>query len=813
MAPPQSAEPTARWHNVHPDYLKVRMLNANSGWAVGAYGAITGYSGGRWRQYASPVTNTLFSVYALNESDAWAVGYDNVILHLVGGDWTRVAGPAEDTCFHDLWMVSASDGWAVGTANCDFGRDNGAIFHYNGSGWQPVTLPANTYHLNAIQMLSASEGWAVGNYGTILHYAGGVWVKFTNYNQSDIYSIAMLPNGSEGWAGFAGSQAHSYSLHYINGMWREDRSGQTNASHPEYCTSGCRSYGYGVAALSPTQRIVVGYDDDLNAGYVLASAYGIGDGSDNNWLYQGSVEANELNSVYMVAANDAWLVGESGYIGHYDGAHVTMVEGARFSVNGLAYNNTRNELYQVGYYVPNADAPLVQDGHILASNTLDQSTVVSCTTTGTSWSAVATLNSSNLDAWVVGDSGHLAHVTNAGCEVSQVGSATLHSIAWVSPTLGLAGGDNGMLLFYDSTWHMVGYLGNSALYGLSYKDERWWASSSGAIYTTNLDPRNPANWKVLPLSSNNPVYSIAGVSDTEAWAVGGDATTSEGIRYHITNITNVEQQNSPDLILNAIFMFNGNEGWAGGEYGSLEHYHAGAWDSVTHYGAGIYSLLFTSRGEGWAGGHLIPASFLMVGSVGELQHYYTACYDYYNDVTEGSWAYSYIHDLSCRGVINGTSSHTFSPNAPATRSQFAKIITLARGWAVVTPSAATFSDVGPGNPLWQFVETAYQHGAISGAAPALCTARGRANPCYLPDDPISRVQATVIVARAFAWPVNTSGGPHFTDLPPTGFGYAAVETAYNRAVVSGIGGGLFAPNASVSRAQISKIVDVSIYSP
>jgi S-layer homology domain len=66
---------------------------------------------------------------------------------------------------------------------------------------------------------------------------------------------------------------------------------------------------------------------------------------------------------------------------------------------------------------------------------------------------------------------------------------------------------------------------------------------------------------------------------------------------------------------------------------------------------------------------------------------------------------------------------------------------------------------------------------------------------------------------AFGWPIDTTGGPHFSDVSPDNYAYGAVETAYNRGVVSGVGGGLFAPNASVTRAQIAKIVDLALTSP
>src|SRR5438270_12944124 len=59
-----------------------------------------------------------------------------------------------------MYMLSAGDGWAVGST---------AIDHFIGSAWVPVSDPSANV-LNSIHMVSASEGWIVGAAGTILHY-------------------------------------------------------------------------------------------------------------------------------------------------------------------------------------------------------------------------------------------------------------------------------------------------------------------------------------------------------------------------------------------------------------------------------------------------------------------------------------------------------------------------------------------------------------------------------------------------------------------------------------------------------------------
>ena len=73
----------------------------------------------------------------------------------------------------DVFMVSASDGWAVGMA--------GTIIRSNGTDWNNVTSPT-TQHLYSVFMVSASDRWAVGyrytippTGGMIIHWDGNDW--------------------------------------------------------------------------------------------------------------------------------------------------------------------------------------------------------------------------------------------------------------------------------------------------------------------------------------------------------------------------------------------------------------------------------------------------------------------------------------------------------------------------------------------------------------------------------------------------------------------------------------------------------------
>ncbi len=116
-----------------------------------------------------------------------------------------------------------------------------------------------------------------------------------------------------------------------------------------------------------------------------------------------------------------------------------------------------------------------------------------------------------------------------------------------------------------------------------------------------------------------------------------------------------------------------------------------------------------------------------------------------------------------------------------------------------TPTACTtgvFSDV-PNNAYFaQAVSYLASRNVISGYSD--CTFRPYLN--------TTRGQLTKIVVLGFNLPINTAGGPHFSDVPPSDGFYPFIETAANRGIVSGYNDGTFRAGTFVTRGQLTKIV-------
>jgi hypothetical protein len=91
----------------------------------------------------------------------------------------------------------------------------------------------------------------------------------------------------------------------------------------------------------------------------------------------------------------------------------------------------------------------------------------------------------------------------------------------------------------------------------------------------------------------------------------------------------------------------------------------------------------------------------------------TPCVFNFIDIRLTDYFYQAALHLYCRGVISGYSDYTFRPYAITTRAQLTKIIVLAEGWPI-SNVGIPFSDVPPDHPFYPYILTARNHGVISG---------------------------------------------------------------------------------------------------
>ena len=222
-------------------------IDPDDGWAVGLTTStlpippatteptIIHWNGFMWTKgVASGTLNNLYSVFMVSSGDVWAVGGGVTatascavtpcpeILHFTGGTWNTLTPPPTSYVLFSIFMVSSSEGWAVGCSGAGAGclstpaSGTGIILHYSVSGgvgsWNTFPTTGSLPPLTSVFMLNANEGWAVGNSGTVLHYTvmGGIgsWnvVAVGGLDPSANLNSVFMLSPTSGWAvgGFPG---------------------------------------------------------------------------------------------------------------------------------------------------------------------------------------------------------------------------------------------------------------------------------------------------------------------------------------------------------------------------------------------------------------------------------------------------------------------------------------------------------------------------------------------------------------------------------------------------------------------------------
>ena len=80
----------------------------------------------------------------------------------------------------------------------------------------------------------------------------------------------------------------------------------------------------------------------------------------------------------------------------------------------------------------------------------------------------------------------------------------------------------------------------------------------------------------------------------------------------------------------------------------------------------------------------------------------------------------------------------FRPNNQMTRGQLCKVVALLACWPIINPPNPTFSDVAYGSTFYQYIETAYSRGVISGYADGT----------FRPSNTVTRGQTSKIMYRS-----------------------------------------------------------------
>lgn len=160
------------------------------------------------------------------------------------------------------------------------------------------------------------------------------------------------------------------------------------------------------------------------------------------------------------------------------------------------------------------------------------------------------------------------------------------------------------------------------------------------------------------------------------------------------------------------------------------------------------------------------------------------------DVKTGDYFYDAVLWAVEKGITNGTSAETFSPEDPCTRAQIVTFLWRAAGSPVVN-YAMDLSDVAGDAYYAEAVRWALSEGITTGTS----------DHTFSPDAVCTRAQAVTFLWRAAGSPA-VSGESAFEDVGADAYYARAVAWAAQNGVTNGISQALFGTGNDCTRAQI-----------
>ena len=170
---------------------------------------------------------------------------------------------------------------------------------------------------------------------------------------------------------------------------------------------------------------------------------------------------------------------------------------------------------------------------------------------------------------------------------------------------------------------------------------------------------------------------------------------------------------------------------------------------------------------------------------------YVVVYDpaQFTDVVAGSFYEAAVKWAVSKGITDGTSATTFSPDAPCTRAQAVTFLYRAAGEPEVTLGAA-FTDVKAGSYYEKAVAWAVANGITNGTSATT----------FSPDAACTRAQIVTFLAHYEKAAAVSSD--RFTDVAADAYYAGAVGWAAANGITDGTSATKFSPEATCTRAQI-----------
>lgn len=176
-------------------------------------------------------------------------------------------------------------------------------------------------------------------------------------------------------------------------------------------------------------------------------------------------------------------------------------------------------------------------------------------------------------------------------------------------------------------------------------------------------------------------------------------------------------------------------------------------------------------------------------------------YDVFYDVSRGDWYYKAVRFVHEKGIMEGTGTHYFSPEADLSRGMLATILYRLEG----SPSVSGYSGFA------DVADTAYYAEAVAWAK-ANGIVNGVTATAYEPDTAVTREELAAILCRyaAFKGKDTAISYDYLAGFSDANTSHVYARPALNWAVaydiINGQGNGVLAPRATATRAEVAQVL-------
>ncbi|WP_248929386.1 S8 family serine peptidase [Paenibacillus hamazuiensis] len=161
----------------------------------------------------------------------------------------------------------------------------------------------------------------------------------------------------------------------------------------------------------------------------------------------------------------------------------------------------------------------------------------------------------------------------------------------------------------------------------------------------------------------------------------------------------------------------------------------------------------------------------------------------------GHWAANDIVQAAQRGIIDGYGGYLFLPDKTITRAEAAAIIV--RAFKLAKERAVRYTDLKFSHWAYSFVAKAAQAGIVDGYPDG----------SFAPDQPVTRMEMTAMVARAMKITGKQRGVSPFSDVDDEYWGIGLLKQMKAEGWISGFPDGTFRPEQPATRAQFVTMLE------